>query len=106
MFVCNYVCNLSPPERLDRFDGCPTKGIATNGIATNGIATNGIATNGIGYKWYRLQMVSATNGIGNKRYRHKWYRHKWYRLSKLIQVTIIIEFLFSKLIFYISLQKK
>jgi len=48
--------------------GCPTKGIAT------------------------IQMVSATNGIGNKRYRHEWYRHKWYRLSKLIQVAIVIKF--------------
>ena len=41
----------------------------TKGIGTKGIATKGIATKGIEYKMYRLQKVSATKDIGNKRYR-------------------------------------
>ena len=59
-----------------------------------------------------LQMVSPTKSIGNKRYRQqrvlptKGIGNKGYHLPKLIQVTIILEFLFTKLIFYISLQKK
>ena len=51
-----------------------------NGCPTKGIAMKGIA-----------QMVSATKGTGNKEY----------HLSKLIQVTIILKFLFTKPIFYL-----